>query len=290
MPVHFDSGGSGGSNFPPPGTQLANFSDNFDRPDVETLGQRWGMIWAAADSTVDATFPTPFPQRCAANPRIQDGECVWFSRPNFSPGLPEINLGRGWSIAWPQQLAWMTQGKFSQYVEADVSYTIPYTSNCILCGVFSPNAGSLYPDIFSVQNLPFQGQFGFYGLFVTSTGEDTPATFSILYSTWGAFPATIPDGIRGHAGLNTLDIEHTDPPLAPVPVLPLTARLETRWQNNRWELSAYANGTLIQTGWDTRLLGGSPGLSCSVYWNQQQVFMDPDRLMVCDNFSAGWLR
>jgi hypothetical protein len=290
MTIHIENATGGGSSFPPAGTQLAAFEDNFNRPDAGTLGQRWGMLWAIADQTVDSQFPGPFPQRCAANPRIENGQVVWFNRSDVPLSGVSYNLGRGWSVAWPQQLAWMTQGQFDQYVECDLDYSVPYDSSLILCSVFSPNVGSLDPDIFGVTPVPFQGEYGFYGFYISENSLGQIGG-SLNYSTWGGFPAAIPDGVRGHAGINTIGLQFTETISNDFATsYPARFRLETRRINNRWQFQAFSNGQLMQTGYDDRLLSGSPAMSCNIYWNTSTGSPDPNRLLVCDNFNAGWLR
>src|SRR5262249_10325565 len=247
MTVQVENLGGGGSSFPPRGTQVRDFEDNFHRADATTLGTAWGMAWAMADYPYDA-IDRPRPYDAAINPRIKNNHMEWFVR-----RLIGEDLGRAYSFAFPWQLGWMTQGQFDQYAEVDVAFQFqsspePY-ANIELCTVFSQSAGSLDPDIYL--GPPQTGAYGCYSL---SIGFDY---FVFVYNANGATPSYTPAGGRGIKGI---DYAILGPGVVLDQPFPRHFRLETRWTGSSWELTAFVNGENQGVRTDAHLLQGMPSL------------------------------
>lgn len=292
MPVHIENmGGGGGRIFPPAGTQVADFNDDFNRADAGTLGSAWGMAWGYADTAVGSE---PFnPQSCAVNPRIENNRVIWWSR---REGYD--NIGRGYSLAWPWPLGWMTQAKFDQYSEVEVIRidrspdTVP-----VVATVYSGNFGSMDPDEFGQHwdtDAPpaeqFQGRFGFYSMDIFANPDGTSPSFGLTYNLFGGNPGTLPDGLRGHAGINYLALNTTyvnEGPLAP---LPGVFRLEARWVTNQWQFRGLYNGELVATASHNHLIQGCPAMGMSAYYTGTAGFADPNNMVRVDNYKGGWLR
>lgn len=277
MAVHVDNLGLSGSGrgrrfCPPEGTQVQIFEDDFHRRDADTLGTKWGNLWCYAD------FPyhnpggeRPGSYDAAANPRISNNRCQWFIRRDDDD--------RSWafSIAWPWPLAWMTQGKFDQFVEIEVASQHSGTQGgiCIGC-VFSGALGSLEPDRYG-QHIeePAETFYGQYGTYYSGRS-------AAVYGLFGGNPSATPDGLRGHAGINYLALAQVTPPEVDYPFV---MRQETRWVSNTWEIRVFLNGEETIRVTDHRLLQGQP---CLIYLlNADSIGMDMDNLVQVSRFSAG---
>lgn len=246
-------------------------------------------MWNYADDPEEhEPLPRPFPFDAAANPRINADVAQWFVR------RPQGDIGNSWSSAWPWSLAWMTQGKFDQYVECDlVSLSELDRWNIYLYTVFSGNSGSITPGVYNEPGVP-RGNYGFYGMGI---GDIT--TVSFIYAVFGANPSYTVGGGRGQRGIDYMFLPVTtsqgrvrrnaDPDRGRnVPGLPAHYRFESRWTGTSWEFQGFRNGVLLGQASDDRLVQGMPGMGCTMYYLDTTA--DPQNLAQIDNFKAGWLK
>lgn len=289
MTVTVENLGGAGSNFPPKGTQVPEFFDDFNRPDLDSLGSQWANWWLEADNRErDGTRPGPY--NCAINPSILGNQCVFWSR----------DWGVAWTVCSPWPLAWMTQNFYDQFAEADITQISPYDNANQAVGIFVVVCNSGNPGSFLQQNGSYPGGY----IFGVSQGEAGNVNVTGLRYAFGYNPSAtypLPNGGLGYFGLNWVS-PATESTLSDRQfrlvdagifratrslTIPLHIRVEARHDSSGWILTLLINGELFGTAIDALVGPGLPGLACDQI-NQEDVTLN--RLATVDNFRAGWLR
>lgn len=292
MTVTAENLGGGGSSFPPKGTQVPIFTDDFNRPNLDSLGSKWANWWLEADSLpgrgLDGTRPGPY--NCAINPSIRSNECVFWAR----------DWGVAFTICSPWPLAWMTQDFVDQFAECDVTQIAPYDDPNMAVGVFVVVCNSGNPGSFMQQNGIYPGGY----IFGLSEGRDGTIFLTGLRYAYGYNPSAtypLPNGGFGYFGLNWISpsaansrgqFQSIHQGIGPVRrarsslSIPLHLRAEARHDASGWTLTMLINGEVIGTAIDSLVGPGLPGLCCDQI-EQEDVTLD--RLATVDNFRAGKL-
>lgn len=286
MTVTAENLGGGGSTFPPKGTQVPDFFDDFNRPNLDSLGTQWANWWLESDVSATGTPPEfmadgtrPGPFDCALNPSILDNQCTYWTR----------NSGIAWTISSPWPLAWMSQGFFDQYVECDVT-DVKNTGAIWMVTCFSGNPGSyIGPSGAYMAGVQLSGGgIAYLGpLLRVHFGYNPSATFPLPLG--GLAYYFLPYGLQNQNPtiLRSGSQQPIIPPVRSVPGLPMHVRMEARHSDIGWTLTLFSNGENIGSAIDNNIGFGLPGLGAN------QIHMPEDELPnlgSVDNFKAGWLR